>query len=65
MYGDVHSLRELHSLALGRRSVVVPSSRGFGKPRPAAFMINLPGMILLDLFQKGMYLYKKEPKSCM
>ena len=52
----------LHGLWLARqdrKSVICPTSRAWEKPRPAAFMMNLPGEILLRLFKGGMYLYKK------
>ncbi len=56
----VRTLAMLYAASLGRRSVVVPGARNFEAPTPAAFMINLPGVRLLHLFSRGMYLYRKD-----
>lgn len=56
----VYALWELKQWVRCRRSVFVPTSFAWRKPRPAAFMINLPGTVLLDLFHMGMYVYEKK-----
>lgn len=60
---QVYILDELKDAADLRRSVIVPKSFAFNRPRPAAFIINLPGAILYQLFCLGMYVYEKETKS--
>lgn len=62
---DIRAIQTLYELALiakARRAVICPKSAAFNKPRPAAVMINLQGMILLKLFQSGMYVYEKGRK---
>jgi len=56
-------LDDLFALAQSHRSVVVPKLSVWKKPRPAAFMMNLTGQVLLELITAGMYEYKKEPKQ--
>ena len=58
----VSALDHLADLCYKKRSVVVPESGPWRKPRPAAFMINLPGAVLLRLFEMGMHVYEKEQK---
>lgn len=66
-YGkQIKTLEGLRRASLDRKSVIVPHAGHirFGppwnKPKPAAFMINLSGHILVHLFSIGMYIYKKE-----
>jgi hypothetical protein len=54
VFGLVH----LRYATLGRQSVYVPKSPAWRKPRPAAFMIHLPGAVLVKLFDLGMYIYQ-------
>jgi len=58
----ITTLEELHKLRTIKRSVFCPNARCLSKPRPAAFIINLQGHVLLMLFRSGMYLYEKEKK---
>ena len=57
---EVHDLYDLDLLAQEHRSVYCPTLHCWKKPRPAAFVINLQGKVLLQLFQAGMYVYEKE-----
>lgn len=63
---QIKTLEGLRRAALDRKSVIVPNaehvrfSPPWNKPKPAAFMINLSGHILVHLFGIGMYIYKKE-----
>lgn len=63
---QIKTLEGLRRAALDRKSVVVPRcaygrfGMPWGKPKPAAFMINLSGHMLVHLFNTGMYIYKKE-----
>lgn len=61
MMKQVCTLEQLDIVREFRCSVWVPRSSGFTKPRPAAFVIQLPGTVLLNLFKMGMYVY--EPKK--
>lgn len=58
----IKSLNELYSLSLKRKAVVVPNSGPWRKPMPAAWMINLPGVVLWRLFATGMFIYIKGVK---
>lgn len=59
----VETLRELYELVQSKRSVWVPRAACFNKPRPAAFVINLSGSVLIDLFATGMYVYEANNKK--
>lgn len=64
MDGDhISTLWQLQRAAKSKKSVIVPEGFVWSKPRPAAFMIHLPGIILLKLFDLGMYIYKKPNKG--
>lgn len=52
----VRTLAELGRLADAKKAVYVPGSSYLNKHVPAAWMIHLPGCVLLRLFA-GMYLY--------
>ena len=56
---DLDGLKEA---AIWRRAVVVPRAgwTPWQKPKPATFMLNLTGSVLLRLFNVGMYIYEKE-----
>ena len=58
-------LSDLMDAAHGRKSIICPTSmaKPFAGPTPAAFMINLPGSILHNLMQKGIFIYKPSPKT--
>ena len=43
-----------------RKAVYVPGSYTWGKPKPAAFMLNQPGDVLVRLLRAGMFIYEKE-----
>ena len=52
----ITTLEQLHAAALRKKAVVVPSSNM--ARIPAAFLIGLPGTVLLRLFRKGITEYK-------
>ncbi len=59
-------INDLYALSIAvdnKQSVYVPKSHAFLKPKPAAFIINLSGAILLRLFRTGMYVYEKQNKE--
>lgn len=53
----IKTLEELKIAMFSKRSVIVPSSPCWCKPCPAAFVLNLQGRVLLQLFHEGMYIY--------
>ena len=59
---QINTLCELEIAADNHYSVVVPRSTTWNKPKPAAFMIHLSGVILLRCFKSGMYCCKKGNK---
>lgn len=58
----ITKLKTLEALVTLRKAVHVPKSRAWCKPKPAAFMIQLSGSILLRLFDMGMFVYEKKEK---
>lgn len=62
MLERIKTLKQLKKLVLKKKAVIVPNTGAWRKPRPAAFMIHLSGEILLRLFERGMYEYKKAEK---
>jgi hypothetical protein len=54
----IESLEALDEAVKARKAVVVPKYCCWDRPRPAAFVINLSGAVLLRLFQAGMFLYE-------
>jgi len=53
----IATLEDLAKAVENKRSVVVPMSRSWSKPRPAAVLIQQQGSSLLQLFEMGMFLY--------
>jgi len=64
MSNQIDSLDSLYRAACERRSVVCPTVHVWRCPRPAAFVLNLPGSVLRAMFQAGLYLYEK-PKEAV
>jgi hypothetical protein len=54
---QIRNLQDLHDAVKAHVAVVVPHWESFRKPKPAAFMIHLPGERLLWMFNSGMYVY--------
>ena len=59
----ISTLWQLHMAVKSKKAVVVPKGSNWSKPRPAAFMMNLPGAVLIRLFDLGMYIYKNPHKG--
>lgn len=59
----ITTLEGLEWARKNRKAVIVPDSWAWRKPLPAAALINQQGHILLDLFNLGMFIYKKEDKK--
>jgi hypothetical protein len=58
--GKVTTLDKLHRLSLQRKSVITLTGMFSHRPFPAAFVINLNGHTLHQLFKQGMYVYEKK-----
>ena len=58
----IHTLEDLEKARKNKKSVFCPNLHCWEKCRPAAFLINLQGSALLNLFRAGMYIYEKEQK---
>ena len=61
---QIYNLEDLMKAVKSKRAVVCPDSRSWAGPRPATFMINQQGGILLKLFKAGMYLFLLKPEKC-
>lgn len=59
MAKKITTLRQLEGLVLRKKAVWV---KRWGRSTSAAFLIRLPGAVLLKMFNTGMYEYKKEEK---
>lgn len=55
----VTTLAELALLSEAKRSVITPRDRSWKRPRPAAWIIQLPGAMLMGIFAAGLYVYEK------
>jgi hypothetical protein len=55
----VESLWQLSKAVEARKSVVVPTWSPFSKRRPAAFVMNLQGTVIMQMLNAGMYIYEK------
>lgn len=60
MARPIVSLEGLKQAATRRQAVYIPSSPCWYRPRPAAFVLNQQGAVLLKLIKAGMFIYKKE-----
>lgn len=60
---QITSLDALSRLAEQKRAVVCPAAVGFKSPRPAQFVINMSGTMILRFMQSGLYLYEKGSDS--
>lgn len=59
----IKTLAALYDLAKNGKSVVFPRWHGYDRARrcmPAAFMINMQGFRLHQIFELGLWEYKKE-----
>ena len=57
---QIYSLEDLFGAMKEKKAIVTPALWLWRKPKPAAFIINLSGIIILDMITKGMFIYKKE-----
>jgi len=57
---QIKTLEGLSEAGIYRKAVFCPQSANFWKPKPASFILNLQGLMILNLIRKGMFIY--EPK---
>ena len=62
-HNKITTLDELMGAALLKMAVVVPGSRCFRRPLPAAFIINMQAAIVYHLIKDGMYIYERRNKK--
>ncbi len=55
----VSSLADLDYAVSQKLPVFTPADKSWAAPKPAAVLINQPGVVLLRLFRAGMYVYVK------
>ena len=55
----VTTLDGLAYLRSERKSVICPKHPAWNRPRPAAWIIQLPGAMLLNMMECGLYVYEK------
>jgi hypothetical protein len=58
----LRTLTDLVDAAFAMKLVFCPNSCVWGRPRSAAFVINLSGITLHRLLNQGIYLYDKQRK---
>jgi len=63
MNTQIYSLHELDRAIKKKKAVFCPNSHTFKKSVPAAFIINMPGTIILRLFNMGLFIYEKNKKE--
>jgi hypothetical protein len=56
---QMFTLSDLILAAEDKESVVCPASYSWRKPKPAAVVINLSGLIIYRLLNRGIYIYEK------
>lgn len=59
---QIMTLADLANAVSERRAVSVPANPLWNKPRPAAFIFNLPGSVIYTLINTGMFIYEKVKK---
>ncbi len=63
MTTQVKTLEHLEILSAMGRAVVLPQPPCWSKPRPAAFVINLPGAVILRMILAGLFVYEVPGKA--
>ena len=61
----ISTLWQLQMAVKSKKAVIVPKSHCWARPIPAAFVIHQQGATLIQLFDLGMYIYKKPIKGEM
>jgi len=60
---QIHTLADLAAARDSKQSVFCPTLRSFAKARPAAFIINYSGSIILMMLKSGLFVYNKPSPS--
>ncbi len=60
---QIFLVEQLAQLALDRRAVVSPKCGLCLKPRPAAFLMNLPARVVCNMLVEGLFVYEKPQKA--
>ena len=56
---QIKTLQALGRAANHRRSVICPAFRGLRRPKPAKFVLQMTGEMILRMLDKGLFLYEK------
>lgn len=59
----VTTLHQLRTLALSKKSVVTPHGGMLDKPKPASVVINMTGLVILGLIDRGLYVYQPNKEN--
>ena len=59
---QIKTIEDLAKLSDNRKAVIIPGTV-WDKPKPASVILHLPGMIILNLLKKGIYLYTPKNKE--
>jgi hypothetical protein len=54
----IHTLQDLWVAGQRRQSVHIPGERGLGGPKPAAFVMNLTGQVIMRMIERGLRVYR-------
>jgi len=60
---QVEGLLHLKKLAEQKKSVICPGLRVWNQREPAGFILNLPGAIIAQMLESGLFIYEKEKKE--
>jgi len=60
MSEKITSLARLRELAIEKRSITTNWASPHFKCKPAAFVLNMTGSIILRMIESGMYVYEKK-----
>lgn len=55
----ITTLEELRAAANLKIAVICPNSDAWKRPNPAAFVLRLQGSVIVDLFERGLYVFEK------
>jgi len=58
----IKTIHELDYAANNHKAVIIPGTV-WEKPKPAAVILHLPGKVILNLIDHGIYLYTKPKKE--
>ena len=56
----INTLAQLSKAVSEKKAVICPMLEAFGKPKPAVFVLNMSGQMILRMILVGLYTYKKK-----